>query len=143
MKIMKEVMIGLVLILACNNIKASTSPRRIDLGKFRAMNTYINAVVHGKVHDVKYVIDDNAIFKVQHGKKFNTVGKLQALRALRSAQNIEQNCRYSKSIVWEGSGISVQKVNMKYPDFTRTDRITLQRADNGWKITNVEISLQQ
>lgn len=143
MKIIKEVLIGLVLILVCNNIKASTSPRRIDLAKFRAMNTYINAVVHGRVQDIKNVIDDNAHFSVQHGKKFNTVYKPQVLRALRSAKNIEQNCSYRKSIVWEGSGISVQKVRMKYPDFTRTDRITLQRAGSEWKITNVEISTQQ
>jgi hypothetical protein len=143
MKIIKELIIGIVLILVVNSANASRSPRRINLSKFRAMNTYIDAIVHGKVHGVKDVIDEDARFKIHRGNKFNTVGRPQVVRSLRSAQNIEQNCRYSKSTVWEGSGISVQKVDMRYSDFTRTDMVTLERGDNEWKITKVEVSFHQ
>ena len=143
MKIVKEVMIGLIFIVFLNNAHASTSPRRIDLSKFHAMNAYINAVVHGKLHDIKHVIDDDALFNIQHGNKFHAVDRFKALHSLRYAENIEQNCSYSKSTVWEGSGISVQKVDMRYSDFTRTDMVTLERDGNEWKITKVEISFNK
>lgn len=142
MKIIKEIMIGLILLLVCNNIMASTSPRRIDLSKFRAVNIYINAVVHGKVGNIKDVIDDDAFFNIQHGTKFNTVSKPQVIYALSWTQNMEQICRYSKSIVWEDGNISILKLNMRYSDFTRTDMVTLQRAGSEWKITKVETSFE-
>jgi len=143
MKIIKEVMIGLVLVLVVSGASASTSPKRIDLSKFNAMNTYINAIIHGKLHDIKHVIDDDALFNIQHGNKFHAVDKSKALRSLRPAADIEQNCRYSKSTVWEGSNISVQKVDMRYSDFTRTDMVTLERGNNEWKITKVDVSFHQ
>ncbi len=142
MKIIKEVMIGLMLILVVGGANASTSPRRIDLSKFRAVNTYINAVVHGKLNNVKEVIDDDAFFNIQHGNKYNTVNKPEVLYALSWTENMEQKCKYSKSIVWEDAGMSILKLNMKYADFTRTDIVTLQRAGAEWKITKVETSFK-
>jgi len=142
MKIIKEVMIGMIFIVFLNNAHASTSPRRIELSKFRAVNTYINAVVHGKLNNVKEVIDDEAFFNIQHGNKYNTVNKPEVLYALSWTENMEQKCKYSKSIVWEDGSMSILKLNMKYADFTRTDMITLQRAGAEWKITKVETSFK-
>src|SRR3981189_1661511 len=68
MKIIKEVMVGaVVLLFMCQNLKASTLPNRTDLSKYKAVNTYINAVVHGKPNGITDAIDDDAFFNIQHG----------------------------------------------------------------------------
>jgi hypothetical protein len=136
-------MVGAVLLLfICQNLSASTLPKRSDLSKYRAVNIYINAVVHGKPNGITDAIDDDAFFNIQHGSKANVAYKPQLLYALRWTENTEQKCKYTKSIVWEDENLSIQKLSMKFPDFTRTDVITLQRAGSGWKITKVETSFK-
>ena len=142
MKIIKEIMVGAVLLIVCQNLRASTLTKRTDLSKYKAVNTYINAIVHGRPNGIIDAIDDDAFFNIQHGDRVNVAYKPQLLYALRSTENIEQKCKYSKNILWEDENISIQKLSMKFPDFTRTDVITLQHAGSGWKITKVETSFK-
>ena len=142
MKIIKEIMVGAVLLFMCQNLKASTLPKRTDLSKYMAVNTYINAVIHGRPYGIDDAIDDDVFINVQHGNKVNVAYKPQLLYTLKWTENMEQKCKYTKSIVWEDENLSIQKLSMKYPDFTRTDVITLQRAGSGWKITKVETSFK-
>ncbi len=139
MKTLKAMLMGLALVFAVGVASAATTsgpkPTKDDV-----FNTYLNAVVHGKLAGIEDVIDDEAEFNIKHGDNVSTIGKQQIIRSLKSTENIEQDCHCTKSVVQDSDDVSMLKVEMKYADFTRVDIITAQRAGHGWKITKVESS---
>lgn len=142
MKTLRAMMMGLALLLVCGASQAATLFSRGNLTKDDVMNTYLNAVVHGKLNGVDNAIDDDAEFNMKRGDKINTLHKSQLLNAIKSGENIEQDCQCTKTTLQDDDEKSVLKVDMKYPDFTRTDVITAQHIGGGWKITKVETSFK-
>lgn len=134
-------MLGLSLLLICNFAKAfskfTSSP-----GKKEIMDTYLNAVIHGKIAGLENAIDDEVTFDIKRGVYVNTLSKNQLLKSLKSLENIEQDCQYTKTVLQDDDEKSILKVDMKYNDFTRTDVITAQHTGNEWKITKVETSFK-
>ncbi len=127
---------GLALLFTVGAAAASgVKPTKDDV-----FNTYLSATVHGKLNGIEDVIDDDAEFNIKHGDNVHTLSKEQIIGSLKSAENLHQACRCTKSVVQDGDDVSMLKVEMKYADFTRVDVITAQRAWKGWKITRVDIS---
>jgi len=131
---------ALALIAVCGF--ASASPKNNDgsATKQSAVDTYLNAVVHGNMNGIGDVIDDNAHFYIERGVRVQTTDKRHILDNLKATANIDQNCNCSSSVLEEGDSFLVEKVEMKYNEVTRTDVITAQLSDDGWKITKVETS---
>ncbi|MGZ3751119.1 MAG: nuclear transport factor 2 family protein [Mucilaginibacter sp.] len=142
MKTLKTMVMGLALLLVC--VVTNATPKTIHgtSTKDDVINTYLNAVVHGKLDGLSNAIDDDAEFKMLRGASVTTLNKLQILSTLKSSENIEQDCQCTKTVLQEDTELSVVKVEMKYADFSRTDVITAQRAGDGWKITKVETSFK-
>lgn len=142
MKTLRTLVMGLALLLACGMTQAASVKSHDNATKDEVINTYLNAIVHGKLDGINNVIDDDAEFKMKRGNNVNTLSKPQILDALKANESIEQNCQCTKTVVQDDTEMSVLKVEMKYDDFTRVDVITAQRAGNGWKITKVETSFK-
>ena len=139
MKILKAMMMGMVLLLICgaSQAKSLMSPNN---SKDQVIDTYLNAVVHGKLAGIDDAIDNDAHFDMKRGNSVNTLTKSQIMSALKANENIEQDCQCTKTIVRDDEEMKVMKVDMKYNDFTRTDLITAEPVGDGWKITKVETS---
>ncbi|HWZ16269.1 MAG TPA: nuclear transport factor 2 family protein [Mucilaginibacter sp.] len=139
MKTLKTMLMGLALLFAFGTAGAATAsgskPTKDDV-----FNTYLNAVVHGKLAGIDEVIDDDAQFNIMRGGNVNTMSKLQVINSLKLAENIDQECQCTKSVVQDSDDMSTLKVEMKYADFSRIDVITAERAGKGWKITKVDTS---
>jgi hypothetical protein len=138
MKTLKAIM-GLSLMAVCGF--AGASPR--DHGnatKQQVVDTYLNAVVHGNLSDISQAIDDNAHFYFQRGVRIQASDKREVLNYMKANANVNQNCNCSETVLQEGDNYIVEKVEMKFNDVTRTDVITAQLSDDGWKITKVETS---
>ena len=142
MKTLKSIMLGMALILV--SVAVNANPRSYDKKptKQEVIDTYLNAVVHGKLDGINNAIDDEAQFNMQRGSNVNTLNKQQILNSLKSSENIEQDCTCTKSVVQDSDDTNVLKVEMKYGDFTRTDVVTTQRGPGGWKITKVDTSFK-
>jgi hypothetical protein len=141
MKTLKAMMMGMVLLLICGASRA-TSLTSDDNSKDHAIDTYLNAVVHGKLAGVDEAIDNDAHFDMKRGNNVNTLTKSQIMSALKANENIEQDCQCTKTVVRDDDEMKVIKLDMKYNDFTRTDVITTEHAGSGWKITKVETSFK-
>ncbi|HTD41829.1 MAG TPA: nuclear transport factor 2 family protein [Mucilaginibacter sp.] len=141
MKTLKAMMMGLALLLVCGITQAAPTSHG-NSTKDEVINTYLNAVVHGKLGGIDEAIDDDAQFNMKRGDRVNTLSKPQVLDALKSNENVDQDCQYTKIVLQDDDQISVLKVDMKYGDYTRTDVITAQHAGSGWKITKVETSFK-
>ena len=141
MKTLKAMIMGLALLLICGASQAK--PLTInDNSKDKAIDTYLNAVVHGKLAGIDDAIDNDAYFGMKRGNTENTLTKAQILDALKANENVEQDCQCTKTVVRDDDDMKVIKVDMKYNDFTRTDVITSEPSGSGWKITKVETSFK-
>jgi hypothetical protein len=142
MKTLKSIMLGMALLLVSVATNAASKTTHHSTTKDEVMDTYLNAVVHGKLGGIDNVIDDDAEFNMIRGNNVNTLHKQQILSTLKAGENIEQDCKCTKSVVQDSDDASVLKVEMKYADFTRIDLITAQRVAGGWKITKVDTSFK-
>jgi hypothetical protein len=141
MKTLKAMMMGMALLLICgaSQAKSLISPNN---SKDQVIDTYLNAVVHGKLAGIDDAIDNEAQFDMRRGNNVNTLTKAQIISSLKANENIEQDCQCTKTVVRDDDDMKVIKVDMKYNDFTRTDVITTEHAGSGWKITKVETSFK-
>lgn len=140
MKTLKSIVMGFALLIICGAANAANKTNDKGPGKDEVIDTYLNAVVHGKLDGIDKAIDDGAHFNMTRGDNVNSLSKQQLLRSLKSTENIEQDCKCTSSVVRDENDICVRKVQMNYGDFTRTDLITAEREGKGWKITKVDIS---
>jgi hypothetical protein len=141
MKTLKAVMMGMALLFIC--VASQAAPINDgNASKDEVMNTYLNAVVHGKLDGIDNAIDDDAQFDIQRGDNINTLNKSQIISSLKANENIDQDCQCTKKIMRDEDDVQVLKVDMKYQDFTRTDVVTAQRSGSKWKITKVETSFK-
>jgi hypothetical protein len=141
MKTLKAMMMGMALLLICSASQAKSLISHNN-SKDQVIDTYLNAVVHGKLAGIDDAIDNEAQFDMKRGNNVNTLTKAQILSALKANENIEQDCQCTKTVVRDDDDMKVMKVDMKYNDFTRTDVITAEHAGSGWKITKVETSFK-
>lgn len=141
MKTLRAMMMGLVLLLVCGASKAA-SLKSHGNSKDEVIDTYLEAVVHGKLNGISDAIDDDAKFNMKRGDRVNTLTKSQVIDALKASQNIDQDCQCTKTMIRDDDDTRILKVDMKYADFTRTDVITAEHAGPGWKITKVETSFK-
>jgi len=139
--VFRALLVALSLFLVCFFASASSNTIR-NQTKDEVLNTYLNAVIHGKIDGISDSIDEDARFDLKRGENVNTLYKPQILNALKSGENIEQDCQYTKTVLQDDNDISILKVEMKYNDFARIEVITAQRAGAGWKITKVETSFK-
>ncbi|GAC1307949.1 MAG: hypothetical protein NVSMB24_20790 [Mucilaginibacter sp.] len=139
MKTLKTMLMGLALLFAFGTAVAATAYGSKPT-KDEVFNTYLNAVVHGKLTGFEDAVDDDAQFNIIRGDNVNTISKQQVINSLKLSENVDQNCECTKTVVQDTDNMSVLKVEMKYVDFSRVDVITAERAGKGWKITKVDTS---
>ncbi|OCX51831.1 hypothetical protein BEL04_17625 [Mucilaginibacter sp. PPCGB 2223] len=138
MKTLKTIALALILVVTFGAAKAN--PVKADnemLTVSHAVNTYVNAMVHGQVNDLAVVIDANAKFTMLRGKKMLSFTKAEILGSVQENENVDQDCTTTTTVRESNSDLTVVKVDMKYAGFTRTNYVTLANTTDGWKITNV------
>jgi len=133
---------ALALIAVCGLASASPKTNDGNATKQSVVDTYLNAVVHGNMSGIGNAIDDNAHFYIERGVRVLATDKRHVLDNLKATANIDQNCDCSSTVLKEGDTFLVEKVEMKFDGVTRTDVITAQLSDDGWKITKVETSFK-
>jgi len=133
-------MMGLALMAVCGFANAAPKAHHDNATKEEVVDTYLDAVVHGDLNGIDKAIDDNARFYVQRGVRILATDKHEVMNYLKTNANIDKNCVYDNTVLDQGENFVVEKVEMKFKELTRTDVITAQRSDDGWKITKVETS---
>lgn len=136
MKTLKSVTVALALFAICSFAKANDVPPS-ELTKTYAINAYIDAMTHGKLGNLKQVIDPSATFSIQRGDDVLSFTKDQIVDNLKSQENIEQECTTTNQVVDESNNKIIVKVDMAFAQFTRTNYVTIANTGKGWKITNV------
>ncbi len=139
MKTLKSVMFGLALLVACTAAKAINKPTPATLTKNDVLEIYLNAVIHGKIDGLDKILSDDVHYKMYRGDNVVNLNKKRILESFKASENIEQDCKYTTSIVEDNNDGMVVKLEMKYGNYTRVNLITISSDRPDWKITKIEI----
>jgi hypothetical protein len=137
MKTLKSIVLGLALLVVCSVAKANTYADGDNLTKNYAINSYIDAMTHGKVKGFNEVVDQDAKFTMLRGDKVLNFSKDEILESLNASKNTEQDCTTTTTVVESNEAMAVIKVDMQFEGFLRTNMVTVTNTGKGWKITNV------
>jgi hypothetical protein len=137
MKTLRTLLIGVALFTVCTAAKATIHTDEAIMSKNFAINTYIDAMTHGKSADMGKVLDPTAKISILRGKQVVSFSKKEMLDFLETTKNVEQVCTTNTQVIENDANQSVVKVDMKFDSFVRTNYVTLANTGNGWKIINV------
>lgn len=134
MKTLKSILLGLALIITSNFVKADDIAK---LTKDYAVNTYIEAVAHGKLDGFAQVLDNGVKFSMMRGSQSLNFSKSEMLNFMKSTKNTDHECKVNTSTVESNGEVAIVKVDLEYDGFTRSNLVTITNTGNGWKITSV------
>lgn len=128
-------MMGLALLIVSGVASAGTKAGKLT--RNYAINTYVDAMVRGRLDGFKDVLAPDAGFSMLRGTKVMNFNKKQMLDYMEDNRNVEQVCDISTEVIESNSDISLVKMDMKFDGFTRSNYVTIANTGEGWKITNV------
>lgn len=137
MKTLKSTIAIIALLFVGIAAKATTNTDEESMAKNFAINTYIDAMTHGKAAGLNEVLDPSVKFTMLRGKNVLSFSKKQILESLKVDKDVEQNCTTNTEILQNDADQSVVKVDMKFDGFVRSNYVTLAHTGNGWKIISV------
>jgi len=137
MKALKQFISLLILFIVCGVAKATDKPGEGMFTKTHAINTYVDAMVRGRLDGLTDVVDPDAKFTILQGKRLVSCTKKQMMDFLEKIKNVEEDCTTSTSLVENNTELVVVKVDMQFKTFVRSNYVTIANTGNGWKIINV------
>ncbi|WP_426667060.1 nuclear transport factor 2 family protein [Mucilaginibacter sp. McL0603] len=138
MKNLRTLVLSLILLFGSAKLKAAPFKLGEKLSTIKeAVNTYISAIAEGYIKNFGSIVDQNLKFLMLGGKSMLSFTKAEILTFLMENQNLNQGCIINTSLINNGNELAVVKFDMVYPDFTRTNYVTLVNTANGWKINAV------
>jgi hypothetical protein len=136
--LIKSILTFSFLIVACSFVKAdptSTSkPMNYTLTKF------IEGTTLGEIAGLPVLLDDGFKMDINCGTRTFSFNKKQVVEFMKNTKNIVQNCSTTYKVVEQNEDVTIAKVEMKYPNFTRVNYVTLVNHGAYWSITNVSSS---
>lgn len=136
MKILKSMMLGLALVIACTAAKADGKPTKADV-----LNIFMDASAHGKMEKFENVLATDLEYNIQRGERTIKADRKQMIDFYKANQNVEQNCKCTTSTVEDNDRYMVVKLEMKYDTYTRVNLVTIMDTAGGWKVTKVNTSV--
>jgi hypothetical protein len=138
MKTLKTIILGLIAVMTFGAASAKTPNTANEKFSIKyALSAYVDAVTYGKNEALIEVLDQDFKFTMLRGKSMISCNKPQMVTFMKTTEDVKQDCQTSVSVTESNADITVAKVTMKYPNFTRTNYVTMAYTTDGWKITNV------
>lgn len=137
MKNLKSIILALALLITCLTAKAASVTNDEGLTMVFTINTYVDAITHGKLRGLDDVIDQNAKFSQLRGTDVLSFTKDEMLQSLRLNKDVEQECITSTTVIQSNAEVAIVKIDMQYKWFTRSNFVTVSNTGKGWKITSV------
>jgi len=101
------------------------------------LNTYIACTTQGNMDGFTQLLDDTFQQSITYGGKTLNYNKAQIISYMKNTKNVIQNCTAVYSFVENNDNFSIAKVELKYPNFTKIDYVTMSNNGTDWNITKV------
>lgn len=102
----------------------------------KVVTTYLEATTLGSIDMNKFLFADD--FEYRNVNNDECVNKKQYTKFLHANKGIQFNCETSYDILSQDGKVCMAKATMKFDNFTRVDYITLNKSEDGWKVSKVE-----
>lgn len=139
MKTLKTSIAVLLMITSFSSFAADESKGEKLLMNY-TLQTYINAVSHGKVKPLYEILDKDVRLTATRNNAIVYYSKDEIIRFLKNSENIEQDCSTTYSIFELNKSQAVVKINMKYANFDKITILNMSNTSKGWKVTNITSS---
>ncbi|WP_207426084.1 nuclear transport factor 2 family protein [Pedobacter sp. SYSU D00535] len=140
MKTLRTVLAAVLMVLSFSAF-ATDDSKNEKLQLDHAVNTYIDAMVHGNIKGLYKVLDADVKFTLTVREKIRNYGRQAMMSHLKNIENVEQNCSTSVEVLDITPTQAVVKVRMEYSGFSRINFVTIANSSNGWKITNISSAI--
>lgn len=139
MKTLKAIILGLITVLTFGtaNAKPVNTSAELLTAANNVLTTYVNALTLGQNKGLSNVLDADFKFTMLNNANVTSYNKDQTLDFLKTTSAVKQDCKSTVDITDSNADITVAKVTLQYPNFTRTNYVTLTNTPDGWKITTV------
>ena len=101
------------------------------------LTKFIEGSTLGEIAGLPVLLDEGFKMDINCGSRTFSFNKKQVVDFMKKTKNIVQNCETNYKIVEENGDFTIAKVEMKYPNFTRVNYVTLVNHGFYWSITNV------
>lgn len=139
MKTLKILFAALLMIGSFSSFSADGSKNE-KLHMNYTLQTYINAVSHGKIKPLYEVLDRDVRLTAVRNNAVVNYSKDEILRFLKNSENIEQDCTTTYSTIELNKSQAIVKISMKYAEFDKITVLNISNTSRGWKITNISNS---
>lgn len=134
-KTLLSILSALLMIVSFSSFaKASVNPLKEKDSK-SVMIAYVETIVYGYDAYHKYLFADD--FEYRNSTSNDKFNKKQYLQFLKDTKGFKFDCETSYQIMDETGKSCVAKATLKFPNFTRVDYITLNKSEEGWKVSKV------
>ena len=134
-KTLSTIATAFLMIVSLSSFAAAINPLK-DKDSKSIMTTYVEAIVSGTDQFNKFLFAKDFEYKNTSNKsKYN---RSQYLQHLKVTKGLKFDCETDYQILDETGNSCVAKAIMKFDNFTRVDFITLNKTEDGWKISKVE-----
>lgn len=126
------------MIVACSFVKAD--PKTASKPMNYTLTKFIEGTTLGEISGLPVLLDDGFKMDINCGSRTFSFNKKQVVDFMKKTKHIVQNCSTTYKVVEENDDVTIAKVEMKYPNFTRVNYVTLVNHGSYWSITNVSSS---
>lgn len=134
-KIVLSLVSALLMIVSFSSFaKADVNPLKEKDSK-SVMIAYVETVVYGYDAYHKYLFADD--FEYRNSVSNDKFSKKQYLKFLKATKGFKFDCESNYQIMDETGKSCIAKATLTFPTFTRVDYITLNKSDEGWKVSKV------
>lgn len=134
-KIVLSLLSAFMMVISLSSFtNANANPLREKDSK-SIMIAYVETIVSGYDKYHKYLFtEDFEHYNASSNMKFK---KKPYLKFLNDTKGLKFNCQTSYQIMDETGKSCVAKATLTFKNFTRVDYITLNKTDDGWKVSKV------
>jgi hypothetical protein len=141
MKTLKSMLAGIALLFICVAANATVKPVNDKSPKTDVIDTYIDAIAHGKITNLDNVLGDDMQYNMQRGENVNTLNKQELLDYLKNYSAANSTVTTNTTVITDEDDLYLVRIDFKYDDVLRSDVVTVSKA-SGWQITKVVTSFK-
>ncbi|MFD2594833.1 nuclear transport factor 2 family protein [Sphingobacterium griseoflavum] len=111
-----------------------TNPLKVH-GSVHIISTYLEAITLGSTDLNQFLFADD--FEYRNSANNNKCNKKEYSKHLKANEGVKYDCTTTYDILDETRQACIAKATMQFSNFTRVDYVTLNRTDDGWKVSKV------
>ena len=134
-KTLTTIATAFIMIASFSSFAAEKTNPLKNVASRSVVNSYLAATTIGATELNRFIFaDDFQYSNAANGDQFN---KKQYTNFLKAHEGVQFDCKTNYEVLDESGQACIAKATMEFEKFTRVDYITLNKTQDGWKVSKV------